>query len=168
VNWKPNWSRQTPMPLRAADQIHWCPSTPGLRWARQDSADLIGHGRQRPLLRVIRPPGRELKSSLSSRLVLTRSHNPRTKRIKNNLAIPPQPHVRKKLEPDISQGMSRQPSSTRMDSGWVNCQSFWTGTRRLIASLESKLRFGLRTGLRLTRLSPYRCLAGRLMVRAAN
>ena len=37
----------------------------GLRWARQDSADLIGHGRQRPLLRVIRPPGRELRLELA-------------------------------------------------------------------------------------------------------
>ena len=33
--------------------------------------------------------------------------------------------------------------------------------QRLIASLESKLGSGLTTGLRLTRLSPYRCLAGR-------
>ena len=33
--------------------------------------------------------------------------------------------------------------------------------RRLIASLESELRSGLATGLWLTRLSPYRCLAGR-------
>ena len=31
----------------------------------------------------------------------------------------------------------------------------------LIASLESELRSGLATRLRLTRLSPYRCLAGR-------
>jgi hypothetical protein len=35
------------------------------------------------------------------------------------LAIPHQPHVRKKLEPDLSQGMRQQPSSSRMDSGWV-------------------------------------------------
>ena len=33
--------------------------------------------------------------------------------------------------------------------------------QRLIASLESKLGSGLTTGLRLTRSSPYRCLAGR-------
>ena len=57
------------MPLRVTDQTHWCPSTPGLRWARQDSIDLIGHGRQRPLMRVIRPPGRELNGSLSPRLI---------------------------------------------------------------------------------------------------
>ena len=39
--------------------------------------------------------------------------------------------------------------------------SFWTGWQRLIASLESELRLGLAARLWLTRLSPYRCLAGR-------
>ena len=37
--------------------------------------------------------------------------------------------------------------------------SFWTGMRRLIASLESVLRLGLAARLWLTRLSPYRRLA---------
>ena len=36
------------MPLKVTDFIHWCPSTSGLRWARQDSGELIGHDRQRP------------------------------------------------------------------------------------------------------------------------
>jgi hypothetical protein len=50
------------------------------------------------------------------RLVLARSHNQPTK---NDLATPPQPHGRKKLEPD----WIGQPSSTRMVSGGVNCKS---------------------------------------------
>ena len=44
------------------------------------------------------------------RLVLPRQgHHQQTKK---HLATPPQPHVRKKLEPSVPPGTSRQPSST--------------------------------------------------------
>jgi len=64
------------------------------------------------------------------------------------------PHVRKKLEPRFARG-----SRLRIEwiAGGCTAKCFWTGTRRLIASLESRLRFGLRAGLRPARLSPYRC-----------
>jgi hypothetical protein len=52
------------------------------------------------------------------------------------------------------------------DGCTVKC--FWTGPRRLIAALESQLRFGLTTELWLARLSPYRCLAGRLASETIN
>ena len=133
----------------------------GIDWARPPAASL----------RVRRPPGRELNGSPSSRLVLTRGGRPQgpitnqRKELKNNLATPPQPHVRKKLE-------SRLARDNRLRLEWIalgfTVMSFWTGTRRWIASLESKSRLGLTTRLRLTRLSPYRCLAGRPSVRAAK
>ena len=110
----------------------------GIDWARPPAATLP----------VTRPPGRELNGSPSSRLVLTRGGRPQgpitnqRKELKNNLATPPQPHVRKKLEP---------PVGSRLRFEWIalgfTAQSFWTGTRRWIASLESKSRFGLATGL---------------------
>jgi hypothetical protein len=133
----------------------------GIDWARPPAATL----------RVTRPPGRELKGSLSVRLVLTRGGRPQgpitnqRKELNNNLATPPQPHVRKKLE-------SRLARDNRLRFEWIalgfTAQSFWTGTRRWIVSLESKLRLGLTTRLRLTRSSSYRCLAGRPSVRAVK
>ena len=63
--------------------------TAGLRrfdWARSPAATL----------RVIRPPPARANGSLSPSARLTRSHNQQTKM---NWAIPPQPHVCKKLEP---------------------------------------------------------------------
>jgi hypothetical protein len=66
------------------------------------------------------------------------------KKFKKILATPPQPHVRKKLE-------SRPVRENRLRLAWIaagfTAQSFWTGTRRWIAPLESKSRFGLRTRL---------------------
>jgi hypothetical protein len=63
-----------PMPLRVPDQTPWCLSTPGLRWARSDSVDLIGSGRQRPVPRGMRPPGCEQDGSRSPRLLYLAHH----------------------------------------------------------------------------------------------
>jgi hypothetical protein len=38
------------MPSRVTDQTPWCLSTPGLRWAGEDSVDLIGSSGRRPSL----------------------------------------------------------------------------------------------------------------------
>jgi len=57
-----------------------------------------------------------------------------------NLAPPPHPHVRKKLESPVPRGTRGQPSASWMDSGWVNWLCFWTGPRRWIAALASRLR----------------------------
>jgi hypothetical protein len=64
-----------------------------------------------------------------------------------------------------SQTFSDEGTGSRLRLEWLadRCtgKCFWTGRRRLIAALESKLRLGLTTRLWLARLSPYRCLAGR-------
>jgi hypothetical protein len=130
--------------------------TAGLRgfdWARPPAATL----------RVTRPPGRELNGSLPPRLVLTRSHHQPAKRIKKQFGD---------SAPTARPQKTGAPVGSRLRLEWIafgfTVQSFWTGTRRWIVSLESKLRLGLTTRLRLTRLSPYRCLAGRPSVRAAK
>ena len=61
----------------------------GLDWARSPAVTL----------RLMRPPGARAKARRRPRLALPRSHNQRTHSIKIHLAIPPQPHGRKKLEP---------------------------------------------------------------------
>ena len=121
------------MPLRVTDQIHWCPSTPGRRWARQDSADLIGHGRQRPLLRVIRPPGRELRLAAAPAR-LTRGGRPQG----------PITNQRKELGDSAPTARPQKTGAqvgSRLQLEWLadGCTAvcFWTGRRRLIASLES-------------------------------
>jgi len=56
--------------VAVSDQTHWCQSTIGLRWARQQSADLTGNCRQRPYItserpncfRSIRPNGKSTKN----------------------------------------------------------------------------------------------------------
>ena len=134
------------MPLRVTDQTHWCHSTPGRRWARQDSGDLIGHARQRSLRRDHSDRrGREPNSSPSPPARLPRHrHNRRTI---YNLATPPQTHVRKKLEPRPDRG-----SRHRLE--WIasgcTAQCFWTGPRRWIAALASRLRCKLRGQRTLT------------------
>jgi hypothetical protein len=82
------------------------------------------------------PPGRELKGSLSPRLVLTgrRRHHFGTKNI---LEHPPQRHVRKKLV-----SLHR---TTAIDLEWIALglteKSFWTVHWRWISELESQARF---------------------------
>jgi hypothetical protein len=55
---------------------------------------------------------------------------------------------------------------SRLQIEWIahgfTAVCFWTVPWRLITALESLMRFSLRAGLRLTRLSPNRCLAGLL------
>jgi len=78
----------------------------GLDWARSPVVTLRG----------TRPPGRELKGSLSPRLVLARSHHPPAKRIKKQFGdSAPTARPQKTGAPT----RSGQPSSTRMASGWV-------------------------------------------------
>ena len=131
----------------------------GIDWARPPAATLP----------VTRPPGRELNGSLPARLVLTRGGRPQG----------PITNQRKELKkqfgdsaPTARPQKTGTPVGSRLRFEWIaggfTVMSFWTGTRRWIASLESKLRFGLRTRLRLTRSSSYRCLAGRPSVRAAK
>ena len=84
------------MPLRVTDQTHWCPSTAGLRWARQDSVDLIGHiasGLSRGVSerRGASKKARSRPGSFYPAII--------TNKRKYTLATPPQPHGRKKLEP---------------------------------------------------------------------
>ena len=125
----------------------------GIDWARPPAATL----------RVTRPPGRELNGSLPPRLVLTRSHHQPAKRIKKQFGD---------SAPTARPQKTGAPVGSRLRFEWIalgfTAQSFWTGTRRWIVSLESKLRLGLTTRLRLTRSSSYRCLAGRPWVRAAK
>jgi hypothetical protein len=73
------------MPLRVTDPTQWCPSTPGLRWARNNSVDLIGSSGWRPSL-VVGRRGRERNSSAIapgsfSGLAAASGHNLGTKKI---------------------------------------------------------------------------------------
>jgi hypothetical protein len=54
--------------------------------------------------------GRELRLTARPRLLYLANHI--TTKRKDILATPPQPHVRKKLEPEVPQGTIGQPSST--------------------------------------------------------
>jgi hypothetical protein len=114
-------------------------------------------------LPVIRPPGRELSGSPSSRLVLTRSHTQPAKRIKKQFGDSAPTARPQKTGAPVGSRLRFE----RIALGFT-AMSFWTGTRRWIVSLESKLRLGLTTRLRLTRSSSYRCLAGRPSVRAVK
>src|ERR1035438_10050922 len=104
----------------------------GIDWARPPAATL----------RVTRPPGRELNGSLPPRLVLTRSHHQPAKRIKKQFGD---------SAPTARPQKTGAPVGSRLRFEWIElgftAQSFWTGTRRWVASLESKSRFGLATGL---------------------
>jgi hypothetical protein len=131
----------------------------GLDWARSPAVTL----------RLIRPPGRELNGSHSARLVLTRGGRPQgpitnqRKRIKKQFGD---------SAPTARPQKTGAPLGSRLHLEWLaagfTAQSFWTAAWRWITRLESQLRSGLTTRLRLTRLSPYRCLAGRPMVRAVK
>ena len=117
----------------------------------------------RPILLPSQAHGRELNGSLPPRLALTRSHHQPAKRIKKQFGD---------SAPTARPQKTGAPVGSRLRFEWIalgfTAQSFWTGTRRWIVSLESKLRLGLTTRLRLTRSSSYRCLAGRPWVRAVK
>jgi len=87
------------------------PEHPGRRWARPDSADLIGLP-PAATLRVIRPPGRELNARYRPGSFNSLPSPTRDQELKNNLATPPQPHVRKKLE-------SRLVRDSRLRLAWI-------------------------------------------------
>ena len=103
------------MPPKVTDFIHWCLSTSGLRWARQDSGELIGQ----------RSPAAFITNERKRIL----AYSAPTARPQKTGAL-----VGSRLRLEwIARGCT------------VMC--FWTGTRRLIVSLESELRSGPTTGL---------------------
>jgi hypothetical protein len=73
--------------------------------------DLIGHIASGQHRGIFDRRGRELNGSKHGPGSFYPANDITNER-KKNLATPPQPHVRKKLEPDVPQGTSRQPSST--------------------------------------------------------
>jgi len=156
------------MPLRVTDQIHWCLSTPGLRWARQprkglprgkDSADLIGSSRQRPTLRGFRPPGARA-GWLGNRPRLVYLANDITSERKRFWSIRPQGTSAKNWSLEFSD----ERSGSRHQLEWIaqgfTAVSFWTAPWRSITGLEDRFRFWPMSGLGTARLSPNRCLAG--------
>jgi hypothetical protein len=86
---------------------------PGRRWARPDSAELIG------------PPASGLTARYPTagtpRLVLTRSHHQPAKRIK--IQFGDSAPTARPQKTGIST-RSGEPSSIRMDSAWVYCHEF--------------------------------------------
>ena len=103
------------MPLRVTDQTQWGHSPAGRRWAREDSGDLIGRGRQRSNLRGVRPPGARAFRLAAAPGSLTSP----TISLWNELTIlahPPHTHVRKKLEsrPGGTAVLNSTPTSLRL------------------------------------------------------
>jgi hypothetical protein len=124
------------MPARVTDQTPWCHSTPGLRWARNDSVDLIGSSGRRPSLAVGRR-GRERNSSaiapgLFSWLTPGSRHNLGTKRI---WSLRPRGTSAKNWSPDLI-------GAAVITFEWIaqgfTAVSFWTVLRRSIAALEDR------------------------------
>ena len=133
------------MPSRVTDQTPWCHSTPGLRWARSDSVDLIGSFGRRPST-VRDRRGRERDGSATgpgsfSRPLDGLRHNFRTKKI---WSLRPQGTSAKNWSPDLI-------GTAVITFEWIaqgfTAVSFWTVLRRsardlseLIAALEDRLR----------------------------
>ena len=156
------------MPLRVTDQIHWCLSTPGLRWAREprkglprgkDSADLIGSSRRRPTLRGFRPPGARA-GWLGNRPRLVYLANHITSERKDFGVSAPRACPQKTGA--WSSAMNDRAAVIQFE--WIaqgfTAVSFWTAPWRSITGLEDRFRFWPMSGLGTARLSPNRCLAG--------
>ena len=133
------------MPLRVADQTHWCPEHPrsalgaaGLRridWARRPAAHLArGSTAGGASWRLAAAPG----SFYLAHLPLERTKRPRSK----DLAHPPQTHVRKKLEPHTTPLGTKAAADFALNGQRVGelQESFWTAAWRWITRLESRLR----------------------------
>ena len=124
------------MPSRVTDQTHWCLSTPGLRWARNDSVDLIGSSGWRPSL-VSDRRGRERNSSAIAPgwfnwLTPGSRHNLGMKKI---WSLRPQGTSAKNWSPGLT-------GTAVITFEWIaqgfTEESFWTALRRLIAVLEDR------------------------------
>ena len=127
---------QKPMPSRVTDQTPWCLSTAGLRWARNDSVDLIGSFGRRPAP-VRDRRGREREGSATgpgsfSWLAAESRHNFRTKKI---WSLRPQGTSAKNWSPDLI-------GAAVITFEWIaqgfTVVSFWTVLRRSIAVLEDR------------------------------
>ena len=130
------------MPSRVTDQTPWCLSTPGLRWARNDSVDLIGSFGRRPSP-VRDRRGRELDGSATgpgsfSWLAAASRHNLGTKKI---WSLRPQGTSAKNWSPDLI-------GAAVISFEWIaqgfTVVSFWTAPWRLITGLEDRLRCQVR------------------------
>ena len=124
------------MPSRVTDQTHWCLSTPGLRWARNDSVDLIGNSGQRPTP-VRDRRGRELEGSATGPGSFSwpmdgLRHNFRTKKI---WSIRPRGTSAKNWSPGLI-------GAAVITFEWIaqgfTVVSFWTAPWRLITGLEDR------------------------------
>src|SRR5271166_4957900 len=120
------------MPSRVTDQTQWRHERPGLRWAREDSGDLIGNSGQRPSpARDRRARERGARRTVPARLAGGRPRHDITSE-QNHLEDPPPGHVRKKLEPDVAQATIR---AAVISFEWIaqgfTAQSFWTAPNRL-------------------------------------
>jgi hypothetical protein len=127
---------QKPMPSRVTDPTQWCLSTAGLRWARNDSVDLIGSSGWRPSP-VRDRRGRERDGSATgpgsfSRPATASGHNFRTKKI---WSLRPRGTSAKNWSPDLI-------GAVVITFEWIaqgfTVVSFWTALRRLIAVLEGR------------------------------
>jgi hypothetical protein len=129
------------MPARVTDQTQWCLSTPGLRWAGEDSVDLIGNSGQRPSPACDRR-GRELEGSATgpgsfSWLAAESRHNLGMNRI---WSLRPQGTSAKNWSPDLI-------GAAVISFEWIaqgfTAVSFWTVPWSRIAGitgLEDRLR----------------------------
>jgi hypothetical protein len=124
------------MPSRVTDPTQWCLSTAGLRWARQDSVDLIGNSGPRPSP-VRDRRGRELEGSATgpgsfSWPAAASGHNLGTKKIRS---LRPQGTSAKNWSPDLI-------GAAVISFEWIaqgfTAVSFWTVLRRSIAVLEGR------------------------------
>ena len=127
---------QKPMPARVTDQTHWCHSTTGLRWARNDSVDLIGNSGWRPST-VRDRRGRERDGSATgpgsfSWLAAASRHHLGMKKI---WSLRPRGTSAKNWSPDLI-------GAAVITFEWIaqgfTVVSFWTVLRRSIAALEDR------------------------------
>ena len=124
------------MPSRVTDQTPWCHSTPGLRWARSDSVDLIGSFGRRPSP-VRDRRGRELDGSATG----PGSFNWPMDGLRHNLgmkkiwSLRPQGTSAKNWSPDLI-------GAAVITFEWIaqgfTVVSFWTAPWRLITGLEDR------------------------------
>ena len=124
------------MPSRVTDQTQWCLSTPGLRWARSDSMDLIGNSGRRPSP-VRDRRGRERDGSATG----PGSFSWPMDGLRHNLgmktiwSLRPQGTSAKNWSPDLI-------GAAVITFEWIaqgfTVVSFWTVLRRSIAALEGR------------------------------